>query len=241
VSGHDDDGGPLVGAVRSLEVHLRVRPRRRRREAGGRRRSRRRIAARQPRSSDLPYDKRYRRAAEEWWEAQLAPVTGWSGAGGNTSLWANSCLPPTRPRSYHSILELGMLGTGIPSAIGARLGAPDRDVVKITTIVFAEGSWTMEEPNERMLYGRTFGTEQGTVRWDRVAEGLGCHGEYVERIEDVESALQRARDAKGPMTASLSTQTLGNLLHVQAGLHGSSSSKVLIAIYSSAMIKPTSP
>ena len=24
-------------------------------------------------------------------------------------------LPPTRPRSYHSILELGMLGTGIPS------------------------------------------------------------------------------------------------------------------------------
>ena len=34
--------------------------------------------------------------------------------GGNTSLWAHSCLPPTRPRSYHSILELGMLGTGIP-------------------------------------------------------------------------------------------------------------------------------
>ena len=52
--------------------------------------------------------------------------------GGNTSLWAYSLLPPTRPRSYHSILELGMLGTGIPSAIGAKLGAPDREVVCVT-------------------------------------------------------------------------------------------------------------
>jgi acetolactate synthase-1/2/3 large subunit len=42
--------------------------------------------------------------------------------GGNTSLWAGAVLPPTQPRSYHSILELGMLGTGIPSAIGAKLG-----------------------------------------------------------------------------------------------------------------------
>ncbi len=83
--------------------------------------------------------------------------------GGNTSLWAHGTLPATRPRSYHNILELGMLGTGIPSAIGAKLGAPDREVVcvtgdgaagfnfmelqsaardgiKVTTIVFAEGS-----------------------------------------------------------------------------------------------------
>ena len=117
--------------------------------------------------------------------------------GGFTSLWAHWCLPPTRPRSYASILELGMLGTGIPSALGAKLGNPDRDVVcvtgdgaagfhvmemqsavregaKITTIVFAEGSWSMEVPNEQMLYGRTFGTEMGTVRWDLVAQGLGC-------------------------------------------------------------------
>jgi acetolactate synthase-1/2/3 large subunit len=206
-------------------------------------------------ASDL---ERYRRTAQEWWEAQTAPIAAWSGPGmhpahvmlaigatfgrdavyvadgGNTSLWANACLPPTQPRSYHSILELGMLGTGIPSAIGAKLGAPERDVVcvtgdgaagfnfmemqsaardgvKITTIVFAEGSWTMEEPNERMLYGRTFGTEQGTVRWERVAEGLGCHGEYVERIEDVEPALRRARDAKGPAVVCMRTDREANL------------------------------
>ena len=130
-----------------------------------------------------------------------------------TSLWAHWFLPPTRPRSYHSILELGMLGTGIPSAIGAKLGEPAREVVcvtgdgaagfnfmemqsaarerlKITTVVFAEGSWTMEEPNERMLYGRTFGTAMGEVRWDRVAEGLGCAG-ILRR--DARRARARAR------------------------------------------------
>jgi acetolactate synthase-1/2/3 large subunit len=201
---------------------------------------------------------RYRQAAQAWWDEQLAPIGSWKGPGlhpahamqaigevfggdavyvtdgGNTSLWAHSCLPPTRPRSYHSILELGMLGTGIPSAIGAKLGEPDREVVcvtgdgaagfnfmemqsaardgvKITTVVFAEGSWTMEEPNERMLYGRTFGTEQGTVRWDRVAEGLGCHGEYAERLEDVEPALWRAREASGPAVVCLRTDREANL------------------------------
>ncbi len=201
---------------------------------------------------------RYRAAAQAWWDEQVAPIASWKGPGlhpahamqvigavfgddavyvadgGNTSLWAHSGLPPTRPRSYHSILELGMLGTGIPSAIGAKLGAPDREVVcvtgdgaagfnfmemqsaardgvKITAIVFAEGSWTMEEPNERMLYGRTFGTEQGTVRWDRVAEGLGCHGEYAERLEDVEPALRRAREAAGPAVVCLRTDREANL------------------------------
>jgi len=141
--------------------------------------------------------------------------------GGNTSLWAYSVLPPTRSCSYHSILELGMLGTGIPAAIGAKLAAPEREVVcvtgdgaagfnvmemqsavregaRVTVIVFAEGSWTMEEPNELELYGRTFGTRQGEVRWDLVARGLGCHGEHVERIEELDDALRRSREHDGP-------------------------------------------
>jgi acetolactate synthase-1/2/3 large subunit len=201
---------------------------------------------------------RYRALARAWRDEQETPVKQWSGPGmhpahalavigavfgkdavyvadgGNTALWAHSCLPATRPRSYHSILELGMLGTGIPQAIGAKLGAPDREIVcvtgdgaagfnfmemqsaareklEITTIVFAEGSWTMEEPNERLLYGRTFGTEQGTVRWDVVAQGLGCHGEYVEQIEDVAPALERARNASGPAVVCLRTSSEANL------------------------------
>ena len=154
--------------------------------------------------------------------------------GGNTSLWAYAALPVTLPRSYHAILELGMLGTGIPSAVGAKLGAPDREVVcltgdgaagfnfmemqsaarerlSITTIVFAEGSWTMEEPNELELYGRTFGTAQGPIRWDIVAQGLGCHSEYVDRIEGLEPALRRAQAYDGPSVICLRTDHDANL------------------------------
>ena len=50
----------------------------------------------------------------------------------HTSLWASMALPSTRPYSYHGILEFGMLGTGIPVAIGAKLGDPSREVVCVT-------------------------------------------------------------------------------------------------------------
>ncbi|HME02833.1 MAG TPA: thiamine pyrophosphate-binding protein [Solirubrobacteraceae bacterium] len=201
---------------------------------------------------------RYRALDEQARAAQAGPILDWQGPGihpahaagvigavfgpeavytvdgGNTSLWAYNVLPATRPRSYHSILELGMLGTGIPSAIGAKLGAPEREVVcvtgdgaagfnimemqsaarenlPITTIVFAEGSWTMEEPNELDLYGETFGTAQGEIRWDLVAKGLGCHAEYVERIEDLEPALRRAQEHAGPSVVCVHTDHDANL------------------------------
>jgi acetolactate synthase-1/2/3 large subunit len=166
--------------------------------------------------------------------AVFGPDAVYTVDGGNTSLWAYSVLPSTRPRSYHSTLELGMLGTGIPSAVGAKLGAPDREVVcitgdgaagfnimemqsaareklAITTIVFAEGSWTMEEPNELELYGKTFGTAQGEVRWDLVAQGLGCQSEYVDDLENLEPALRRAQAHDGPSLICLHTDHDANL------------------------------
>jgi acetolactate synthase-1/2/3 large subunit len=201
---------------------------------------------------------RYREIARGWWDEQLAPALRWSGPGlhpaqvmqavgkifgrdaiyttdgGNTSLWAHWFLPPTRPRSYLSILELGMLGRGIPAAIGAKLGNPERPVVcvtgdgaagfhfielqsaareglPLTVVVFAEGSWSMEVPNEQLRYGRTFGTEMGAVRWDRVADGLGCAGFSVERAEDLEAALSDARATKGPAVVCVKTDRTANL------------------------------
>jgi acetolactate synthase-1/2/3 large subunit len=214
------------------------------------------LGAEPRRSNDVA---RYAEAERRWRDTSLAAVASWSGPGihpahamqavgeafggdavyvtdgGNTSLWAHTCLPPTRPRSYHSILELGMLGTGIPSAIGAKLAAPAREVVcvtgdgaagfhfmemqsaareglPITTVVFAEGSWTMEEPNERMRYGRTFGTAMGTVRWDRVAEGLGCRAAYVETLDELRTVLARPRASDGPTVLCVKTDRDANLM-----------------------------
>jgi acetolactate synthase-1/2/3 large subunit len=200
---------------------------------------------------------RYQQLDRDWHQTQFGVVEEWQGPGihpgqvmegvanvfgdeaiytvdgGNTALWAYSLLPSTGPRSYHSILELGMLGTGIPSAIGAKFGEPGREVVcvtgdgaagfnimemqtarregvKVTTIVMAEGNWTMEEPNEIALYGRTFGTEMGVIRWDTVAKGLGCHGEYVESAEEIEPALRRAQESDLPAVVAVHTSADAN-------------------------------
>jgi acetolactate synthase-1/2/3 large subunit len=201
---------------------------------------------------------RYRETNRQWREKRFASVANWKGPGihparalevigkvfggdtiyvtdgGNTSLWSHWYLPATRPRSYLNILELGMLGTGIPSAIGAKLGNPSRQVVCVTgdgaagfnfmemqsaareklplvTIVMAEGSWTMEEPNERRMWGKTFGTAMGTVRWDRVGEGLGCRPFYVDNLASLEAALAEARSANGPAVVCLRTERDANL------------------------------
>ena len=201
---------------------------------------------------------RYREIANSAWEQERAKVAAWNGPGihpahvmqavgrsfgsdavyvtdgGMTSLWAHWFLPSTRPRSYHSILELGMLGTGIPSAIGSKLAEPSREIVcvtgdgaagfnfmemqsaarerlKITTVVLAEGSWTMEEPSELMSYGRTFGTEMGEVRWDRVAEGLGCRGFYVGKLEELEPLLESARKTEGPAVVCVRSDRGANM------------------------------
>jgi len=216
------------------------------------------LDARRMRPRDPGFLARCRRAADQWWSEQMQVVEGWTGPGlhpahviraigaafgrdpiyvtdgGFTSLWAYWMLPPTRPRSYLSILELGMLGTGVPSALGAKLGSPEREVVcvtgdgaagfhfmemqsaaregaKVTVIVFAEGSWSMEVPNEQMLYGRSFGTEMGAVRWDVVARGLGCEGFYAETLAEVEAALATARDVAGPVAICVRTDRTANL------------------------------
>jgi acetolactate synthase-1/2/3 large subunit len=158
-----------------------------------------------------------------------------------TSLWAAMALPSTRPNSYHGILELGMLGTGIPSAIGAKLGVPEREVVcvtgdgaagfnamelqtaareglGITFVVMAESEWTMEIINEVAQWGRTFGTAMGDVRWDKVAEGLGCHGEFVDSLDELPAALTRARAADGPAVVCVKTSKEANLAVPEEGI-----------------------
>lgn len=211
-----------------------------------------------PRSEVAADLARYRRAEAEWRTAQFSEVDAYAGPGlhpahvmravgeafgrdaiyatdgGFTSLWAHFMLPPTRARSYLNILEMGMLGVGIPNAIGAALANPHREVVcvtgdgaagfhcmelqsavregvKVTVVVFAEGSWSMEVPNELARYGKTFGTEMGPIRWDCVAEGLGCAGFLVDTPDELAPALEAARAASNSAVVCVRTDRAANL------------------------------
>jgi acetolactate synthase-1/2/3 large subunit len=153
--------------------------------------------------------------------AVFGPEAAYFADGGNTSLWACGTLPTTEPRGFHSIFEFGMLGFGIPAGLGGRVGNPDRESVvltgdgaagyhvmemqtaarekiKVTTVVFADGQWSMERINATERWGRTYGTAIGPIRWDTVAEGLGCRGIYVETVAELAQALTEAKQGDAP-------------------------------------------
>jgi len=168
------------------------------------------------------------------------------GDGGNTSLFNTLFTEYTNPRTSLGIFEFGHLGTGIPQAIGAKLVNPDKDVyvingdgaagfnimeletavrekIKITVLIHAERSWCMEEVTQIMEFGdpsKVVGCAQHPVRWDKIAEGLGCHGEYVEKIDDLPDAIKRAKDSELPAVVHVATDKASNLMPPAADKFG---------------------
>ena len=78
----------------------------------------------------------------------------------------------------------------------AELETAVRNKLPLVCVVGVDFQWGLEVG----VYKRTFGqgtAETGThwsdgVRFDKVAEGFGCHGEFVEKIEDLRPAIERA-------------------------------------------------
>jgi acetolactate synthase-1/2/3 large subunit len=122
----------------------------------------------------------------------------------------------------------------IPVAIGAKLADPVREIVcvtsedaaeqsimemqtaareglKITTIVFAERAPLSEARHGHGTRDIAFDGESEVVRWDIIAEGLGCRGVCASALDQLEPALQSARIAPGPNVVCLVTDRAANL------------------------------
>ncbi|MGK8488532.1 thiamine pyrophosphate-binding protein [Nocardia asiatica] len=116
--------------------------------------------------------------------------------------------------------NFGHLGTGLPYAVGASVAEGRKRPVMLITgdssfqfqiaeletaarlniplvcVVAVDYAWGLEVG----VYKRTFGPgslETGVhwstgTRLDKVAEGFGCYGEYVDRDEDIAPAVKRA-------------------------------------------------
>jgi acetolactate synthase-1/2/3 large subunit len=139
--------------------------------------------------------------------------------GGNTTLWGVAFNQIYEPNSFLYSVKMGYLGTGVPFAIGAKLAAPERQVycisgdgavgfnimemetalrenVLVIVIVAVDNGWGMERS------AHNFGgvpPEQhqgvnisGEMRYDLIAQGLGCYGEKVDAIENLPLAFERA-------------------------------------------------
>jgi thiamine pyrophosphate-dependent acetolactate synthase large subunit-like protein len=106
----------------------------------------------------------------------------------------------------------GTMGVGMPFGVGAKAAKPDKQVVvvhgdgsfglnameldtavrhnlPITVVISLNGGWTGDPDGSKP------GRDLGYTRYDKMAEGLGCHGEYVEEPDEIRPALDRARKA----------------------------------------------
>jgi acetolactate synthase-1/2/3 large subunit len=146
--------------------------------------------------------------------------------GGNTTLTAVAFHPILSAPSFLYSVKMGYLGTGVPFAIGAKLAAPRRPVclisgdgalgfhlmeletaarehLPIVVVAAVDDAWGMEKTafKAQGLGPRDWaqrGIDLAPIRYDRIADGLGCHGEKVDRIEELAPALQRAVDSGKP-------------------------------------------
>lgn len=129
-------------------------------------------------------------------------------------------MPTFAPAHRLNSGPFGMMGVGLPFGIGAKIACPDKQVIVVhgdgsfglnameldtavrhkaplLVIISLNGGWTADPNHEKV------GRDLGYTRFDKMAEALGCYGEYVEKPEDIGPALQRAQKKVDQGTVAL--------------------------------------
>jgi acetolactate synthase-1/2/3 large subunit len=151
------------------------------------------------------------------------------GDGGDYVSYAGRVVDSYLPGCWLDPGPFGCLGTGAGYALAAKLAHPDRQVVlllgdgafgfsgmdfdtlarhgvNVVGVMGNNGIWALEKHPMEFLYGYSVAAElRPGTRYDQVVEALGCHGELVERPDDVRPALERAFSAGKPALVNVLT------------------------------------
>ncbi len=124
--------------------------------------------------------------------------------------YGRQSMPTFEPGHRLNSGPFGTMGVGLPFAVGAKAGKPDKQVIcvhgdgsfglnameldtaarhklPILVVISLNGGWTADPQRNKP------GRDLGYTRYDKMAEGLGCYGEYVEQPEEIRPALERAQ------------------------------------------------
>jgi len=142
---------------------------------------------------------------------------------GQSQMWAAQFYKYTEPRTHLSSGGLGTMGYGLPAAIGAKLGKPDKIVVDIS----GDGSFQMNIQElatiaynkipivialinneylgmvrqwQELFYDRRYShtSLSGNPDFVKLAEAYGIKAKRVTKNEDVESTLKEAIESNEP-------------------------------------------
>ena len=137
--------------------------------------------------------------------------------------WSYLAFPVLKPRSYLTSSYFATLGYAFPTAIGAKIGNPDRQVlaicgdggfmygipdlatavqegVNLVTLVFNNGAFGASLADQQTRYGgRVYGTRLRNPDFVRLAESFGAIGIRLSDAGEVGGALRSALGSDGPV------------------------------------------
>lgn len=139
--------------------------------------------------------------------------------------YARQSIPTYYPGHRLNSGTFGTMGVGLPFGIGAKLAHPEKQVlvlhgdgsfgmsameldtarrfnIPVVVVISLNGGWTADPDGVKP------GRDLGFSRYDLMAQALGCHGEYVERPEDIRPALERAFKSGLPAVVNVKTDPL---------------------------------
>ncbi len=140
----------------------------------------------------------------------------------NIGYWSHVAFPVNVPRTYVTSSYFGTLGYAYPTALGAKIGQPDRRVVALcgdggfmyniqelstaarygisaVAVVFNNHAYGASMWDQTHQYGERFiGTDLNNPDFVKVAEAFGVHGMKAEP-DGIGDALSRALQADAPV------------------------------------------
>lgn len=137
---------------------------------------------------------------------------------GNICSVSNSYLRFERPNSFFAAMSFGNCGYAFPTAIGAKVAAPDRPAIAYVgdgawgmslaevmtcvrenipavAVVFNNGQWGAEKKNQIDFYNNRYvGTNLENPSFAEIAKAMGGEGIRVDAADQIGDALKKAVD-----------------------------------------------
>ena len=151
------------------------------------------------------------------------------GDGGDFVSYAGRVIETYEPGCWMDPGPYGCLGSGPGYAIAAKIARPDRQVclllgdgafgfagmefdtmvrhgLPVVGVMGNNGIWALEKHPMEFLYGYSVAADlQPELRYDKVVESLGGHGELVTKPDELKPALERAFASGKPALVNVLT------------------------------------
>ncbi len=148
--------------------------------------------------------------------------------------WCQMAYPVYQPRTYLSSSYYSTLGYAFPTALGAKVGNPDKPVVALcgdggflyagtelatavhegintVSVVLNNNSYgTCEKIQKRRFDGRLIGTQLHNPDFTKLAESFGAVGFRLQNVDELADALQSTLEENKPVVIELPVPDMSN-------------------------------